>query len=407
MSDVRLNFPILKLDEEKREVWGYATTEALDKQNEIVEFEASRKAFDEWTSRMSKTTGGESLGNVRELHQPKAVGKLISYQPIKEKRGIWVGVKLSNSDDGRNALQKVKERVLTGFSIGGTKAKREPYIDLATNTVIQRVTEYTMAELSLVDNMANDDCAVKLVKGEIPSPVLEQAEMTAPSRVTLEVSSPKGRVIIECDPDDIRITKALEAAPVKDSKKPDTPLDPSGMEKYSKDDLKGTPMSEDTKKAVDPAVEMRPAPEPPKKDDAVKADDDMCPEHKKARKECADMHKANPEPQKSNEPDIRKMVGEELIKAQEMFKGLLSPLVDRLAKLEKMEERLAKIEAQPLPPKVKVFAVEKGANLPDETMASEEALLEKALAKINDPVARDHVSRVLAAAEIKRAQAKH
>jgi len=59
----RLLIPIEKIDKERRTVSGWATTESVDKQNEIVDYGASKKAFEDWH------------GNIREMHEPKAVGK--------------------------------------------------------------------------------------------------------------------------------------------------------------------------------------------------------------------------------------------------------------------------------------------------------------------------------------------
>lgn len=147
-----LSFPIAKVDEAKREVWGYASTEALDQQNEIVDYDASVRAFDKWTSQFDKISGGKTLGNVREMHTSKAVGSVIAYQPDPVERGIWVGVKISNSVEGNDAWQKVQDRVLNGFSIGApTATRRQEYHG---STKVNRVVEYNLAELSLVDNPA-------------------------------------------------------------------------------------------------------------------------------------------------------------------------------------------------------------------------------------------------------------
>lgn len=147
-----LTLPICKVDEEKREVWGYATTEDLDQQGEVVDYEASKTAFAEWTSKLSAATGGKSLGNIREMHQPKAVGTLIAWKPDDKRKGIYVGAKLSSSPDGEAAWQKVKEGVLTGFSIGAPSAER--VLSPGPNGPINRVRAYNLSELSLVDNPA-------------------------------------------------------------------------------------------------------------------------------------------------------------------------------------------------------------------------------------------------------------
>lgn len=157
-----LSFPISKVDSKKREVWGYASTEALDMQGEIVDYEASVRAFDKWTSQFDKISGGKTLGNVREMHTSKAVGSVIAYQPDPIERGIWVGVKLSNSSEGNDAWQKVQEGVLNGFSIGAPKAERR--VEFHGSQKVNRVTEYDLAELSLVDNPACPESFFQSIK---------------------------------------------------------------------------------------------------------------------------------------------------------------------------------------------------------------------------------------------------
>jgi hypothetical protein len=151
-----------KIDEEKREVWGVATSEALDVQGEIVDYEASKQAFGEWADQFSKVTNGESLGNIREMHQPRPVGRLISWRPDDSTKTIHVGVKLSRSPEGESAWQKVKERVLNGFSIGAPTAERR--MEYASGKPRNRVVSYKLSELSLVDNPACPDAWISEVK---------------------------------------------------------------------------------------------------------------------------------------------------------------------------------------------------------------------------------------------------
>ena len=103
----QLNVPISKVDEEQRIVTGIATTEALDSQGDIVDYEASKKAFSEWK------------GNIREMHNPIAIGKGIDVQFDDKNKAVIVSAKISESADGQNAWVKVQEGILAGFSIGG------------------------------------------------------------------------------------------------------------------------------------------------------------------------------------------------------------------------------------------------------------------------------------------------
>lgn len=147
-----LNLPITKIDVAKREVWGFATTEDLDVQNEVVDFDASVRAFEKWSGMIHQASGGKSAGNIREMHQPKVVGSMIAWSPDEIRRGIWVGAKLSKSQDGEDAWLKVQEGLLNGFSIGAPQAERQT--DVVDGKKATRVVDYELSELSLVDNPA-------------------------------------------------------------------------------------------------------------------------------------------------------------------------------------------------------------------------------------------------------------
>jgi hypothetical protein len=189
-----LSCPFSKIDDEKREVWGVATTEALDSQGEIVDYEASKKAFEDWTDQFVRISAGETMGNIREMHQPKPVGKLIAYKPDDATKRIMVGVKISRSPAGDEAWQKVKERVLNGFSIGAPQADRR--IEYVNGKPRTRVIGYKLSELSLVDNPACPEAwftEIKLAKaarGEaavVEGPLAEMALDAEPSGRDIEV----------------------------------------------------------------------------------------------------------------------------------------------------------------------------------------------------------------------------
>jgi phage head maturation protease len=153
-SPLFLNFPITKVDEEERVVYGVATSEAVDSQGDVIDYEASKKAFEAWK------------GNIREMHQPVAVGKAIDIQFDDEAKSVTIGAKISESADGENAWLKVREGVLTGFSIGGavfeTKLETAKVGDKEKS--VRRILDYALSETSLVDNPANPEAVFSMVK---------------------------------------------------------------------------------------------------------------------------------------------------------------------------------------------------------------------------------------------------
>ena len=189
-----IDLPFLKVNQELHEVWGAATQESLDRQGEIVDFEASKKAFAELADTVSGVTGGKSLGPVREMHQPKAIGRLISVIPDEVNKRIWVGAKLSDTADGRDAWQKVQEGVLTGFSIGAPSCKREIKFNKAGEPE-HHVVDFALSEVSLVDLPAcyeSTFAEVKLCKGAF-------AEIDAEAPRGEDVRKPAEKVLFQND----------------------------------------------------------------------------------------------------------------------------------------------------------------------------------------------------------------
>jgi hypothetical protein len=148
-DNVRLSMPFSKVDEERRIVSGFATLDNLDKQNDIVTPEASMKAFEKFR------------GNIREMHQPKAVGKMISFKEDKyfdpETKKFYAGVYVSTyiSKGAQDTWEKVLDGTLSGFSIGGKMNQWDDAFDEKMDATIRIIKDYDLVELSLVDTPAN------------------------------------------------------------------------------------------------------------------------------------------------------------------------------------------------------------------------------------------------------------
>src|SRR6478672_10837610 len=141
MRNLNLFAQIAKIDESKHEVWGVATAEVVDKEGEIFDYETSKPYFKSWSDEISKATDGKSLGNVREMHEPSAVGKLVAIAFDDDLKQIRVGARIVDSV----AWQKCMLGVYTGFSIGGA------YVDAWKDGEYLRFTANPV-EISVVDN---------------------------------------------------------------------------------------------------------------------------------------------------------------------------------------------------------------------------------------------------------------
>ncbi len=137
---VSIFIPFEKKDDDQRIVEGYASTEALDSQGEIVKADALEEALPDYMK----------FANIREMHQMSAVGKTISAKVDTAKKGLFISGKVV--DD--NAWKKVKEGVYNGFSIGGRVLKR----------IGNTIHGLALSEISLVDRPANPEAVFSLVK---------------------------------------------------------------------------------------------------------------------------------------------------------------------------------------------------------------------------------------------------
>lgn len=132
--------------------------EMPDKTGEILDYETSRPNFEKWSKDISDSTNGKSLGNVRAMHGKIAAGKLVGIEFNDAEKAIDVVAKVV--DDAE--WEKVAEGVYTGFSVGGSYAKR--WADPEQPTLIRYTAMPT--EVSLVDNPAIPGATFQMVKAD-------------------------------------------------------------------------------------------------------------------------------------------------------------------------------------------------------------------------------------------------
>ena len=110
---INFSVPFTKVNREKRTVSGFATLDNLDQTGDVVTAEASVKAFENFR------------GNIREMHGPSAVGKMLSFKPEtyydstsgEFYNGVYVETYISKG--AQDTWEKVLDGTLQGFSIGG------------------------------------------------------------------------------------------------------------------------------------------------------------------------------------------------------------------------------------------------------------------------------------------------
>lgn len=135
-------------------VWGYASSEAVDSDGEVIAAEAMKAAIPDYMK----------FGAVREMHGSNAAG---------------TAIEINVEDDGRTffgahivdpvAVTKVKTGVYKGFSIGGSVTARDELNK-------SQITGLKLTEISLVDRPANPDAVFTCFKADKPKDEEEAAD---------------------------------------------------------------------------------------------------------------------------------------------------------------------------------------------------------------------------------------
>lgn len=135
-------------------VWGYASSEAVDSDGEVISAEAMKAAIPDYMK----------FGAVREMHGSNAAG---------------TAIEINVEDDGRTffgahivdpvAVTKVKTGVYKGFSIGGSVTARDELNK-------SQITGLKLTEISLVDRPANPDAVFTCFKADKPKDEEETAD---------------------------------------------------------------------------------------------------------------------------------------------------------------------------------------------------------------------------------------
>lgn len=121
-------------------VCGYASSITTDKQNERVDFMALSKASRDYAL----------WGNVREQHGLKTIGKCV-FAAVTA-LGLFVVLDISDEE----VWEKIETGEYRGISMGGMKQATERRKE--NGRTFDVITSITIAELSIVDQPANDDC---------------------------------------------------------------------------------------------------------------------------------------------------------------------------------------------------------------------------------------------------------
>jgi hypothetical protein len=163
-DNLHLSIPFTKVNRENRTVSGFATLDNVDQTGDVVTAEASVKAFENFR------------GNLREMHQSIAVGKVVSFKPEtyydQKSQTFYNGVYVTSyiSKGAQDTWEKVLDGTLSGFSIGGKIKESDNEVNKATGEAVRFIKDYDLVELSIVDSPANELCnilSIEKVNGQI------------------------------------------------------------------------------------------------------------------------------------------------------------------------------------------------------------------------------------------------
>lgn len=148
-NDFSMSMSICKVDQEQRIVHGWATLDNPDRQDDVVEASASEKAFSRFR------------GNIREMHEKIAAGRMVGYRPQvyvdpetnEQYNGFFVSAYVSKG--AQPTWEKVLDGTLNAFSIKGPVYKYEHRYNEKLGKSLRHILDYDLEELSLVDSGGN------------------------------------------------------------------------------------------------------------------------------------------------------------------------------------------------------------------------------------------------------------
>ena len=151
---------------------GYATTDALDLDNDIIEVGAVAKAFELY--RQAPT--------IRLMHLPAPIGLMDLDKSFIDKKGAFVEATLFNDPDIPEALKAralVRSGGLRAYSIAGAVLEVSPF-KLKNGQRARRVSGLHIAEISLVDTPSNRETFFTAIGKSADNGILEMGEMYPP-----------------------------------------------------------------------------------------------------------------------------------------------------------------------------------------------------------------------------------
>lgn len=144
------------IDPNTRIIEGFATTENIDREDQIVDLKAVEKAL------------GMYLKNptVRADHRPPPIGETLiaESRQVNGNKGLFVKVQIGkNTRATDEAWSLIEQGLYKAFSIGGQVRGMKNIYNKAAQRHIQHVTDILISEISITDAPANQTCMFEVI----------------------------------------------------------------------------------------------------------------------------------------------------------------------------------------------------------------------------------------------------
>ena len=154
-------------------VCGYASSEVVDADGEVIKAEAIKAALPEFFK-----YGG--TGPLREMHQNIAAG-IVEHAEMMEDGKTFISARVVDPV----SVKKVQAGVLKGFSVGGKK------LPGGYDPVTKIISKMRLTEISLVDRPNNPEAVITVWKGEDMNADEKAAEEAAKKKAEEEAAAGK------------------------------------------------------------------------------------------------------------------------------------------------------------------------------------------------------------------------
>lgn len=310
MTDLNLIFAkVQATDDDEQIVYGVASTDTPDAQG--GEFDGKRYEGDIVDPAALEEALPDYLAwaNIREMHQPSAVGKALQAE-VKDGK-LMLAAKITDT----TAWSKVKDQIYKGFSLGG-KALAAKLVEI-DGKLYRLITKLKLFEISLVDRPANPDARILVWKLEGDPPETNEGGIVNKADMPAEGENTEGEVVDKAEEnpsaDVTKVIKQLQQ--MRDECELNG--DQAGAARYNR--------------AISALIEP----------DMGEAGEEMMEGELMMGQPAGDVQKAEGE---FVEADVV-----EPVKADDIVKAITPQFDALLTKLGDVSDRLARIEAQPAP----------------------------------------------------------